>query len=172
MLDRLGVSTDASVIDVGGGASRLVDRLLERGHTDVTVLDIAAHSLTIARHRLGDRAVKVRWLTADVRSWRPDRTFEVWHDRAVFHFLVTDDDRRSYLDVLRTAVPVGGFVIMATFALDGPEQCSGLPVVRYDPLSLVAVLGEGFTIHIAESQLHATPWGAHQPFTWVGATRT
>src|SRR5579864_1740996 len=129
LIDRLGVPKDAPIIDVGGGASFLVDELLARGYTDLTVLDVSAIALSIARQRIGDGA-PVRWLCEDVTSWQPERRYGLWHDRAVFHFLTEPDDRIKYVNALRQAISTVGAVIMATFASNGPEWCSGLPVTR------------------------------------------
>lgn len=165
LLDDLGIGPDASLIDVGGGASVLVDRLVARGATDVTVLDVSAEALDIAAARVPSDAVT--WLCADVLTRRPDRRYDVWHDRAVFHFLVDDEDRDRYLTALRAATADGSHVIIGTFAADGPEQCSGLPVRRYDPVGLVEALGAGFEPVRQRREDHVTPSGAVQHFTWV-----
>jgi trans-aconitate methyltransferase len=156
---------DAPVLDVGGGASRLVDLLLDRGYTDLTVLDLAADALAHARQRLADRAGAVRWITADVTTHRVDRPVAVWHDRAVFHFLTDEPDRRAYVDRLATTVRPGGHAIIATFAADGPEQCSGLPVRRHDPDDLAGAVGDAFTPVRFEREMHMTPWDTGQAFT-------
>jgi hypothetical protein len=109
----------------------------------------------------------VRCVQADILEWVPDRAFGLWHDRAVFHFLVADDERERYLRTLRSAVRPGGAVILATFAADGPERCSGLPVRRHSPAELVEALGDGFELHESRRQEHVTPGGAVQPFTWI-----
>src|ERR1700754_5091795 len=133
LLDEIGVTPAASVIDIGGGASRLVDRLIERGFRDVTVLDLSEAALAAAKDRLGDRASRVTWIVADVTQWEPMTAYDVWHDRAAFHFLTEEADRAAYLARLRRGLEIGGHAIIATFALDGPARCSGLPVVRYSP---------------------------------------
>ena len=135
---------DDSVIDVGGGDSRLVDALLARGHDDLTVLDLSNAALERARDRLGSRARAVEWVRADVTEFAPDRTWDLWHDRAVFHFLVTEAWRDAYRAAALRAIAPGGRLVLATFASDGPEQCAGLPVCRYDVDSLPAAFAPGF----------------------------
>lgn len=164
LMDEIGVTPAASVIDIGGGASRLVDGLIERGYHDVTVLDLSDAALAAARARLGGRAGRARWIVADITQWEPDATYDVWHDRAAFHFLTEDADRAAYIARLRRGLKIGGHAIIATFALDGPDRCSGLPVVRYSPDSLRQILGSDFTLITSKSNLHATPWGSTQSF--------
>jgi len=165
--DECAISPDAGVIDVGGGASTLVDALHARGYRDLTVLDISAAGERIARHRLGSAADDVQWIVADVLEWQPDRTFDVWHDRAALHFLVDDDDRRAYLRALDAATTPGSIAIIATFAPDGPTHCSGLPVERYGVDDLALLLGDGWRLRSGEREEHAKPAGAVQPFTWT-----
>lgn len=165
-LDRLQVPSSSSFVDVGGGASNLVDALLQRGWEDVTVIDIAGPALEVARQRLGEKAAKVHWEAADITGWQPPRRFDVWHDRAVFHFLAEPDQRAAYRRTLLNAIAPAGLVIMATFALDGPEKCSGLTVQRYDAANLSAAIGSGFTLVEDWREEHLTPWGASQWFTW------
>lgn len=167
IIDACGATPAQSLIDVGGGASVLVDDLLTRGWTDVTVLDVARSALELAQQRLGSRAADVVWVEADITDWQPQRRFDIWHDRAVFHFLTEPDDRAAYLAVLQSAVPPGGLVVMATFALDGPERCSGLAVRRYDASGLSHELGAGFELLSSQRQLHRTPAGSEQMFTWA-----
>lgn len=169
LIEALGVGPRTAVVDVGGGASVLVDRLAGRGFTDLTVVDVSAVALDLAGP--GRTAgTTVERITADVLTWSPARTYGLWHDRAVFHFLTEAADRHAYLATLRRAVPVGGAVIVATFAPDGPESCSGLPVTRYAPEELAAVL-EGFDVVETRRDEHVTPWGTVQPFTFVAARR-
>jgi hypothetical protein len=172
MLDAAGVMAADSVIDVGGGASPLAGALLGRGLRDVTVLDISASGMEYARQRLGPRAAQVHWLTADVRTWRPDRRFTAWHDRAVFHFLTAEPDRQAYLRALTGATAAGTAAVFGCFARDGPQQCSGLPVARYDADELADALGRDWTLIAAEREVHTTPAGLTQPFTWVALRRT
>lgn len=154
----------AGIIDIGGGASRLVDSLLQDGYRDVTVLDLSANALDAAKRRIGPAASTVDWIVADATAWRPARSYDVWHDRAAFHFLTDPRDRAAYVERLRSAVAPGGHVIIATFALDGPEKCSGLPVQRHDSASLAAELGPGFDLVETRSEVHHTPWNSTQAF--------
>lgn len=162
-----GLDHDAAIIDVGGGASTLVDDLLDEGYRNVTVLDLSGAALAESRRRLGPRGAFVRWMEADItRAVFEPHSLDLWHDRAVFHFLTTEEDRTAYVrQVLRTLKP-GGHVIMATFGSDGPVQCSGLPVMRYAPDELHAEFGEAFTMLGHEEQLHHTPFGTDQQFIY------
>lgn len=170
LIDVASPDRTASVIDVGGGASTLVDDLLARGFTDLTVLDIADTAIDRARQRLGNAAGKVRWIAADITQWRPDRTWDIWHDRAVFHFLTERGQQNTYVSTLAAATPPGATVIIATFALDGPEKCSGLPVQRYGPAELAERLGSSFAPVSSSREVHRTPSGAEQAF-WYGVFR-
>ena len=138
---QAGASHASSIIDIGGGASRLVDRLIATGFLDITVLDLSGAALDAAKARLGQQAAKVRWIVADVTVWEPMQAYDVWHDRAAFHFLTEENDRAAYVARLKRALRIGGHAVIATFALDGPEKCSGLPVMRYDAASLGQALG-------------------------------
>ena len=160
-----GAGGKARVIDVGGGTSALADRLLDAGYS-VAVLDISATALAKARTRLGARADRVRWIVADVTGDPDVGTFDVWHDRAVFHFLTEPAARAAYVALLSRTVPAGGHVIIATFAPDGPQQCSGLPVQRYDGQRLAAELGAGFGLLKSVPETHLTPWGKPQSFQY------
>lgn len=164
MIDAAANGRGASLIDVGGGASLLVDHLLDLGYRDLTVLDIAAAALDQARRRLGPRAAGVQWIESDVTAFAPTRTWDIWHDRAAFHFLTEAADRRRYVDVLCQALTVGGQAIIAAFAPDGPQRCSGLDIVRYDADSLGAELGESFTLQERCFEVHLTPAGREQRF--------
>jgi SAM-dependent methyltransferase len=141
-----GVSKDAGIIDVGGGASMLVDFLLDDGYTRLAVLDLSGVALSHSRTRLGARAGGVEWFEADVTSFEPPHRFGLWHDRAVFHFLTAADDRRGYISTLRRTLQPGGAVVISTFALDGPPKCSGLEVMHYDEQSILAELGAEFQL--------------------------
>ena len=152
------------IVDIGGGASRLVDALLDRGFEVVTVLDLAGQALAAARARLGPRAAQVSWVVADVTAWEPVGTFAVWHDRAAFHFLTAAEDRAAYAQRLRNAVRPGGHVIIGTFAPDGPERCSGLPVMRHDAASIGEALGPSFGLVETRRDDHVTPMGTTQRF--------
>ena len=154
----------SAVVDIGGGASRLVDVLLAAGYHDLTVLDLAAPALDQVKTRLGNAAAQVSWIVADVTTWDPPRHYDIWHDRAAFHFLTAVKDREAYVRTLRRAVRPGGHAIIATFAMDGPERCSGLPIVRYDPEELAATLGHDFRLIETRRHAHMTPFGTSQSF--------
>ncbi len=173
LLDRCGITAASSVIDIGGGASRLADSLLKRGHHDVTVLDLSSTAVGEARRRLGDRGASVDWLVGDVREFVPARRWDIWHDRAAFHFLVDAADRRQYVRALADGLAEDGLMIVAAFAEDGPEHCSGLPVERYDADRLFGELSAGLPLDLvtAERRVHITPSGSEQPFTWIAARR-
>ncbi len=168
LLEVLEVGPDTSVLDVGGGASRLVDCLVDAGYEDVAVLDLSGVALELARNRLGDPA-GVEWIHHEVTSWRPLRRWDVWHDRAVLHFLVAGEDRAAYRRVLRAALRTGGAVVIGTFAEDGPTHCSGLPVRRHSPAELRTFLGERFDVVEQRREVHRTPAGLEQPFNWIAA---
>lgn len=171
MFDRLGASSSGAVVDVGGGASRLVDALLARGFSDVTVLDVSDVGLAKARQRLGDRARQVQWVVADLLSWEPPRRYRIWHDRAVFHFLNDPADQARYRQLLDAALVPGAGIVIGTFAADGPDHCSGLRTARYSPEQLSTVLGTSIEPVSSRRELHRTPFGAVQPFTWLAARR-
>lgn len=166
LIDKLGIRPDDAVIDVGGGASSLVDHLVERGFLNVTVLDISAAALDAVKARLGDRAAHVRWLAGDITRLRPQGPFQLWHDRAVFHFLTGAEDRKAYVAAMLDAVPAGGHAIIATFAEDGPERCSNLPVCRYSPEELVKEIGSGFSLVESLRETHVTPAQGEQKFVY------
>ena len=170
LVDLLGISTEAGVIDVGGGASVLVDALLHRGYADLTVLDISEAALQASQERGGGDAPAVEWIAHDLLTWEPTRRYDLWHDRAVFHFL-SGDEVGVYRDLLRRALAAPGYVVMATFAPDGPEWCSGLPVTRYGADQLMEVLGAEFMLIDQRREVHTTPTGSIQPFTWIAARR-
>ena len=160
-------SARGRVIDVGGGASVLVDRLLDLGFGHVAVLDISWAALEKARVRLGKRADAVRWIEADVTAVEDVGEFDVWHDRAVFHFLTEPGDQRRYVELARRSIPPGGHLIIATFAPEGPPRCSGLEVCRYDARSLAAALGDAFALAREAAEAQVTPWGSTQAFFYV-----
>ena len=164
LIRATGAGRDAAVIDIGGGASRLVDALLDDGYRDLTVLDVSEEALAKTKARLGPPGASVHWLGADVTAWQPERLYDLWHDRAALHFLTTADERAAYAERLIRAVRPGGHVIIATFAPDGPERCSGLPVVRHDAASLAALLGPAFELIETRRHDHSTPAGAVQRF--------
>lgn len=170
---RSGVfESDARIVDVGGGASTLVDDLLDEGYRNVAVIDIADRALAAAKTRLGERAALVDWLVGDVTTeLLPRRSIDFWHDRAVFHFLTEVDARAAYLAQVHRAMKPGGHILVATFGLDGPETCSGLPVARYDSESIHAVFGEMYEKVGAAAEQHETPWGTAQSFVYCFCRR-
>ena len=169
LVELLGVPHAAAIVDVGGGASRLVDRLLAADYTDLTVLDLSPAALAVSQARLGDTA-GVEWIAEDLLTWQPARHYDLWHDRAVLHFL-SGKDIGTYRELLERSVAPGGCVILGTFAPDGPEQCSGLPVTRYSAANLTRFLAPTFVVIEERHELHTTPSGATQSFAWVAARR-
>ena len=169
LVELLGVPHDAAIVDVGGGASRLVDRLLAADYSDVTVLDLSPAALAVSQARLGDTA-GVEWIAEDLLTWQPARHYDLWHDRAVLHFL-SGEDVDTYRELLEQSVAPGGCVILGTFAPDGPEQCSGLPVTRYGTAELTRFLAPTFVVVEERHELHTTPSGTSQSFAWVAARR-
>lgn len=165
-----GLPARAAIIDVGGGSSRLAARLLDDGH-DVTVLDISDPALALAQRRLGPRAVHVRWLTADLLTWAPDRTYDLWHDRAVLHFFTEPNERQRYAAIAAGAVAPGGYTVIGTFAPGGPQRCSGLVVQQSDDHELAELLAPYFTPLRSWTHDHHTPAGVLQRFTWMLAQR-
>ncbi len=167
LIEALSPDRHAAIVDIGAGASTLVDALSAAGYDALTVLDLSAAALQIARARLGPRASNVEWMAADVLDASlPAQGFDVWHDRAVFHFLTTEQDRSRYVQQVQHAVRPGGLVIVATFAEDGPTRCSGLDVARYSPAQLHAAFGRPFALIESHRELHTTPGGATQAFTY------
>lgn len=164
LIEQAGATPASAIIDVGGGASRLVDNLIEKGFGDVTVLDLSEAALEAAKRRLGNRAAKIHWIVADATTWDPSKAYDIWHDRAAFHFLTEPGDRTGYIARLARALKIGGHAVIATFALDGPEKCSGLPAVRYDAGSLGRTLGPTFRPLGTRRHQHVTPWGSQQVF--------
>ncbi len=171
LIARAGAGQAAPIIDVGGGASRLADHLLDLGFTRLTVLDIAETALAKARSRLGERAGLISWVAADVTRWTPTARFDLWHDRAVFHFLLDAGDRRAYADTLAAALGAGAQAIIGTFATDGPERCSGLPVRRYEAAALAAEFAPRFRLLDTLDEEHRTPGGKIQKFQFCRLLR-
>ena len=164
---QMDLSPSAAIIDVGGGTSRLTDELLAAGYHDLTVLDLSPQALETSRSRLGDASDQVSWLAEDITEVDlPAARFDLWHDRAVFHFLTAASDRQAYVARLHRSLRLGGRVIMATFAESGPERCSGLAVMRYGPESLHAALGEDLRLVRSATEHHTTPSGAVQDFNF------
>lgn len=164
LVHATGVRADASIVDVGGGASHLVDALVTEGFCSITVLDLSEKALAKSRNRLGLRGRKVTWIVADAMAWRPDRHYDLWHDRAAFHFLIDASERAAYAASVRHVVRPGGHVIIGTFAPDGPERCSGLPVARHDAGSIGELLGSSFALIETRREDHRTPGGSIQRF--------
>jgi ubiquinone/menaquinone biosynthesis C-methylase UbiE len=164
LIVQAGAVSNSAIIDIGGGASRLVDNLIEQGFEDITVLDLSSAALAAARSRLGASAERASWIVADATTWEPARAYDIWHDRAAFHFLTDANDRAAYIARLERGLKIGGHAIIATFAPDGPEKCSGLPVARYDSTSLGKILGAGFKLVHTQRHEHATPWDSRQMF--------
>lgn len=172
-LIKQAAGTDAAIIDVGGGASTLVDGLLDAGYRHLSVLDLAGSALAAARARLGARAAGIEWIEANIlEAHLPAATYDVWHDRAVFHFLTDPAARAAYVRQVLHALRPGGHVIVASFAEDGPEKCSGLPVMRYRPDALHAEFGAPFTLLQHERETHLTPAGGSQQFVYCFCRRT
>lgn len=167
LIEQTGVAHDAAIIDVGGGASVLVDDLLAGGYTNLSVLDLSGAALRHAQARLGERAGQVRWIESDVtQAPLAHHSIDLWHDRAVFHFLTDAADRTAYVDKVLHAVKPGGFVIVATFGENGPLECSGLPVRRYRADELHGEFGGGFDLLGHEQEVHQTPAGKQQQFVY------
>ncbi len=171
LIAAAGVAKDGGIIDVGGGASVLVDGLLDGGFQNVAVLDISAPALERAKLRLGSRAESVNWFECDVTKFVTQTRFALWHDRAVFHFLTEANDRRMYVETMKRTLTADGQVIIATFAIDGPSQCSGLEVCRYDAPSIGAELGPEFRMTEQTNEAHVTPWNTEQRFSYFRFAR-
>lgn len=166
MLESAGMTPESCVLDVGGGDSHLVDALAARGLDCLAVLDVSGAALERAKTRLGLAAQTPIWIEADVTGEWSLKPMDIWHDRAVFHFLTTADERTAYRRHLMGTLKPGGSAIIATFALDGPEKCSGLPVQRYSPERLAEELGSAFELREARPHVHTTPWGSTQSFQY------
>lgn len=167
MIEAIGADKAAAIIDVGGGASTLVDDLLANGYTNVSVLDLSEVALQVAKKRLDEQAKLVNWIVGDITQVSlPENHFDIWHDRAVFHFLTEAQDRRLYVDQVLRSVRSNGHIVIATFAQDGPEKCSGLPVARYSAESLHAEFGDGFKLISEDLETHHTPFGTDQKFVY------
>ena len=166
-IEHSGLSPNAAILDVGGGASTLADDLLSRGFANVTVLDLSERAIAQARARLGPHAEEVHWLVGDITQVKlPEHHFDFWHDRAVFHFLTEDAARQRYVAAVCHALKPSGHIVVATFGPSGPERCSGLPVVRYSPEGIHAEFGRQFIKVGSDSETHHTPWGSEQEFVY------
>jgi 2-polyprenyl-3-methyl-5-hydroxy-6-metoxy-1,4-benzoquinol methylase len=172
LIRRAGLGPESRFIDVGGGTSLLTASLLEEGFQHLSVLDVSGRALELAKARLGERASEIEWYEADLTSFDPPHPWDFWHDRAVFHFLTTEEDRAAYCGAMNNSVESGGHVMIATFALDGPTRCSGLEVVRYNPESLLATLGEEYQLRGSIDEVHRTPTGGTQSFVYSWFQRT
>jgi SAM-dependent methyltransferase len=171
-ITQAAASLDAAIVDVGGGESTLVDDLLGAGYNNLTVLDISATALEVTQRRLGPLAARVKWLAADILDVElPAGAFDIWHDRAVFHFLTHDDQRRRYVAQALKALKPGGFAIVGTFGPEGPDKCSGLQVSRYAPSELHGVFGKPFELLDSSVEQHTTPWGSLQQFVYCYCRR-
>jgi len=166
LIDRAGSSVSDYIIDVGGGSSLLVDHLLASGYQHLSVLDISRKALDMARNRLGREAEKVQWIESDVTSYESSNPYNLWHDRAVFHFLTEPDDRRRYVEVLRKVLAPHGTVIIAAFDIGGPTMCSGLNIVQYDADKLSVELGDEFLLQETIPEMHVTPGNTQQAFRY------
>jgi trans-aconitate methyltransferase len=164
LIAAVGATPATAIIDIGSGASRLVDGLLAKGFRALAVLDLSGAALKAAKSRLGAQAEKVNWIVADATLWEPTEVYDIWHDRAAFHFLTEENDRVAYIERMKKALRAGGHAIVATFAPDGPERCSGLRVMRYDAETLGQTLGQEFDLIETRRHSHTTPWGSTQSF--------
>ncbi|HEX2785149.1 MAG TPA: class I SAM-dependent methyltransferase [Ilumatobacteraceae bacterium] len=172
LIEQITHGQPAVIIDIGAGTSLLVDQLVACRFTDVTVIDVSDLALAVVRQRLGAHAKEVTFVPSDITTWTPDRRYDIWHDRAVFHFLTEQTDRDRYVAIASDAVRGGGSVVLATFAEDGPTRCSGLPVCRYTADELATVFSPAFSLIEHEREEHVTPSGINQSFTWVVLQRT
>jgi SAM-dependent methyltransferase len=170
-LESLNLSVDDGIIDVGGGASSFVKSLVNSGYVNVTVLDISQTAIAEAQSMLGDAQEVVKWVVADIVQWEPSATYSYWNDRAVFHFLVNEEDQKAYVDNVLRATRSGSHIAIATFSPDGPESCSGLPVKRWSQEDLVNLFADSCMVVRSGERDHVTPWGSTQSFTWVHLLR-
>jgi ubiquinone/menaquinone biosynthesis C-methylase UbiE len=167
MIANTGVGKDAAIIDVGGGNSTLVDDLLEAGYVDVSVLDISSKAIADSKERLGAKADEINWIVADITTIElPADHYDVWHDRAVFHFLTGEEDRREYVELVKRSLKDGGHIIVASFSLDGPKKCSGLDIVQYSPETMHDEFGDSFRLVESVGETHNTPFGTTQDFVY------
>lgn len=172
LIRKSGVRHDDAIIDVGGGASLLVDYLCEAGYTNLSVLDISGNALASSKKRLGGLAERIAWFEADITEFSPPHSFALWHDRAVFHFLTEKTDRAKYVTALKQGLEPGGHLVVAAFAIGGPEKCSGLTIEQYDAPKLLHELGEGFRLLEEQAELHMTPANKEQAFMYFHLVRT
>ncbi|PVW13550.1 class I SAM-dependent methyltransferase [Marixanthomonas spongiae] len=168
-IHSFGLKKTAKIIDIGGGDSKLVDYLLDEGFENITVLDISSKSLEKAKNRLGEKASKVNWIVSDITEFEPNMTFDVWHDRATFHFLTTTDQIKKYMKTARNCV--NGFLTIGTFSKNGPEKCSGLEIKQYNEKELTAELNNGFDKIKCITEDHVTPFNTTQNFLFCSFKR-
>ncbi len=166
LIEEMGINQMGRVIDVGAGASVLADKLLEEGFKNIAVLDISAKALQYSKERLGEKATGITWIEEDVTKFEPPQQYDLWHDRAVFHFLTDATDRRKYVETMTKAVKPNGYVIIATFAMEGPPKCSGLDVERYNSEKLSKEIGNHFVLVKSAEETHMTPWHSEQKFIY------
>lgn len=166
LISNTRIAKDASIIDVGGGSSVLVDYLLQNGYQNISVLDLSTKALNHAQQRLAKLAAQVNWITADITEFTPPQSYDLWHDRAVFHFLTSEQDQKQYVEVLKNSTKPGAHIIIASFAIGGPDKCSGLDIVQYDADKLCAVLGAEFSLVEEHSERHITPAKQEQKFNY------
>lgn len=167
MIRQTGINKDAAIIDVGGGSSTLVDDLIEKGFSNLSVLDISSTAIKTSERRLGVKAGLIKWIEADITEvLLPENAYDVWHDRAVFHFLTEREDRRKYVELVMRSLKIGGHIIVASFGLDGPQKCSGLDVVRYSPATMREEFGDSFKLVESLNESHPTPFGTTQKFVY------
>lgn len=171
LIEQAGVAPHEAILDVGGGASLLVDRLAAAGYHHLSVLDISGKALDVARIRLGNSAGEIEWYESDITEFDPPHTYALWHDRAVFHFLTTSGDRERYVERLKRALRPGGHLVLGAFALGGPTRCSNLEIVQYDAPKLLDTLGEGFSLVEERSERHITPANREQKFSFFRLVR-
>lgn len=160
------LSTEAAIIDVGGGASTLSQHLFDAGYTNLTILDISAIALNHAQENFGESSSKVQWIESDITDFNPPRSYDVWHDRAVFHFLTEAEDRAKYVDIVSAGLNVGGILIIAAFAIDGPDKCSGIEIMQHDLDTLIQTFGDGYRLLEQRPEVHTTPDGEEQQFNY------
>ena len=171
LIQNTGITKADYIIDVGGGASVLVDRLQGHGYNNLAVLDISSSAIGHAKKRLGKLAEKIEWHEADITVFDPPHSYSLWHDRAVFHFLTQKSDREKYVEVMKRAVPANSHIILATFSIGGPEKCSGLDIVQYDAPKLIGVLGDEFKLVEEVKETHMTPENREQKFSYFRLVR-